>query len=142
MSTPSLRILIVEDEHLQRLSIEKMFNKFGYHRIAPVGSFDELLAMLDRADEPFDLVVINTALVPETDRHFETFCIQCPYVRNALVYEGRPRFVAANDEREGGVFKRIPGVPYTRIIENLMSSIDPCPKEAAACSALSGRSNT
>lgn len=131
MHTPSLRILIVEEEPLQRLAIEKLFNKYGYYRVAPVGSFKELLAIIYHAAVPFDLVVINTALVSESDSCLEDFCLQCPSIRNALIYEGRSGFKAVIDEKPGGVFKRLPGVPDTRVIENLMSRIDPHQKQAA-----------
>ncbi|GLH50288.1 hypothetical protein RS3R2_39750 [Pseudomonas lactis] len=109
-----------------------MLNLHGYHRIAPVGSFEELLAIINSATEPFDLVVINTALVHEAAICVETFCLQCPYIRNALIYEGRPEFLVINDEQKpAGVFTRLSGVPDTRAIENLMSQIDPRRKKAA-----------
>lgn len=131
MPTPSLRILIIDPEHLQRLSIEKMLNRNGYHRIAPLASFDELQIMVDRALEPFDLVVINTASVSETDICLEDFCLQCPFIRNALIYDGEPACIAVNDEPPvAGVFKRLSGVPDTGEIEKLMSRIDPRQKQA------------
>lgn len=60
MPTPSLRILVVDDQHARRLSIEKTLNQQGYFRIAPVACFNELLAMVQSAVELFDLMVINS----------------------------------------------------------------------------------
>lgn len=128
MPTPSLRILIIDPEHLQRLSIEKMLNRNGYHRIVPVASFEELLIMVDHALEPFDLVVINTASVLDADICLEDFCRQCRYIRNAMIYEGKPVCIAIdNDPPVAGVFKRLSGVPDTREIEKLMSRIESFP---------------
>ncbi|MBI6978203.1 MULTISPECIES: hypothetical protein [Pseudomonas] len=131
MPTPSLRILIIDPEHLQRLSIEKMLNRNGYHRIAPIASFEELVIMVDHAQEPFDLVVINTASVSDTGICLEDFCIQCPSIRNALIYEGTPAGLVVNDDPPvEGVVRRLSGVPDTREIEKLMSRIDPRQKQA------------
>lgn len=132
MPTPSLRILIIDPEHLQRLSIEKTLNRNGYHRIAPIASFEELLIMVDHALEPFDLVVINTTSVSNTDICLEDYCIQCPFIRNALIYEGTPAGLTVNgDPAVAGVVQRLSGVPDTREIEKLMSRIDPRQKQAA-----------
>lgn len=62
MPTPSLRILIVDDQPTQCLSIERMLNQQGYYRIAPLTSFDQLMALVDCVTEPFDLLVINSAM--------------------------------------------------------------------------------
>lgn len=132
MPTPSLRILIVESEHLQRLAIEKAFNKYGYHCIAPLSSFKELQAIIDHVIKPFDVVVINAALVREVEICLESFCRQCPCILNALIYEGRPEFIDVSDEpKTTGVFKRLPGVPDTKIIESLILRIDPLQKKTA-----------
>ena len=36
MPTKALTILIADEQHLQRLHIEKMLNQLGYYRIVPV----------------------------------------------------------------------------------------------------------
>lgn len=126
MPTPSLRILIVESEHLQQLNIERMLNQCGYHRITPVASFDELLAMTDHAVEPFDLLVINRALTISVDINLEDFCHRCPCIRNALIYEGVPvSVVAVEDESGRRVVKKLLGVPDGESIKSLMFQIDP-----------------
>ncbi|QQZ39513.1 hypothetical protein IF690_15745 [Pseudomonas sp. SK3(2021)] len=130
MPTPSLRILIVENEHLQRLSIERMLNQYGYHRVAPVSSFDELLAMTDHAVEPFDLLVINSALAVGAGINLEDFCHRCPCIRNALIYEGTPVPVPVAEEEPGyRVVKKLSGVPDSETIKSLMSEIDPGQKK-------------
>ncbi|MFJ2455914.1 response regulator [Pseudomonas protegens] len=128
MPTPSLRILIVENEHLQRLSIERMLNQYGYHRVAPVSSFDELLVMTDHAVEPFDLLVINSALT--VGINLEDFCHRCPYIRNALIYEGTPVPVPVAEEESGyRVVKKLSGIPDSETVKSLMSEIDPGQKK-------------
>ncbi|QJI31259.1 response regulator [Pseudomonas sp. ADAK18] len=125
MPTPSLRILIVDDQPAQRLSIEKMLNQQGYHRIAPVATFAELLAMVEGAIEPFDLLVINSALGADATFNLDDFFRNCPAIRHTLVYDGLPRgeqeIVLVPGSR---VIKRLLQTPDEQTIRNLMLAID------------------
>jgi CheY-like chemotaxis protein len=62
LSNKSLRILIADEQHFNRLRIERWFNQLNYFRIAPVQNLDELLSLVEYGGEPFDLLVINAAL--------------------------------------------------------------------------------
>ncbi|HBP0288016.1 response regulator [Pseudomonas aeruginosa] len=125
MPTPSLRILIVESEYLQRLSIERMLNQCGYHRVAPVSSFEELLTIIGHAVDPFDLLVINSALTVDSGISLEDFCRYCPNIRHALIYEGIPAPAPLSEEISGSVIRKLPRTPDTETIKGLMRQIDP-----------------
>lgn len=126
MPTPSLRILIVDDQPAQRLSIEKMLNQQGYHRIAPVACFNELLAMVESALEPFDLLVINSALATGTTLNMDDFFRHCPAIRHTLVYENPPADEQVLIVAPGSkVIKTLSRPPDSLAIKNLMQMIDP-----------------
>ncbi|WP_277589336.1 response regulator [Pseudomonas chlororaphis] len=123
MPTLSLRILIADSQHLQRLSIEKILNQYGYHRVAPIASLEELLTVIQYALEPFELLVINSALMVGSGHRIEDFCRNCPSILNALIYDGHAMqfFVMKG---EGQIIKKLSGVPDSDSIKNIMSLID------------------
>lgn len=126
MPTRSLRILIVEDDDLQRLNVEKMLNYCGYHRVAPLSSLQDFLKIIEHAVEPFDLLVINSALVKGSDIDLEAFCRKCPYIRHALIYEGHPALNFSAEERGvSGIINKVNGVPDADALKVFMSAIDP-----------------
>lgn len=130
MPTPSLRILVVDDQPAQRLSIEKMLNWQGYHRIAPVTCFAELLVLIEHAIEPFDLLVINSSLAMQTTFNLDNFFRFCPAIRHTLIYDGMPPAasltVVAPSAR---VITRLSRAPDNEVIKNLMQMIDPHQKK-------------
>lgn len=126
MPTRSLRILIADHVHLQRLNIERMLNHCGYHRVAPVSSLEELLAMIEHAIDPFDLLLLNSAFIGTTMLDLEAFCRDCPSVHHALIYEGLPMPVPkAEGKPPTRLIKKLPGVPGTAAIKAFMDQIDP-----------------
>ncbi|NCE93594.1 response regulator [Pseudomonas sp. L13] len=126
MPTRSLRILIADHSHLQRLSIEKMLNHCGYHRVAPIGSFKELLLIVDNAHEPFDLLVINSTFGGTMMLDLEAFCRDCARVHHALIYDGLPLPVSSPQGKPPArVIKKLAGVPDTDAIKKVMVEIDP-----------------
>lgn len=133
MPTPYLRILIVDDQPAQRLSIEKMLNQQGYHRIAPVETFAELLAMVENAVEPFDLLVINSALGAGATFSLDDFFINCPAIRHTLVYDGLPVGDQVTIPAPGSrIINKLMRTPDERAIRSLMRVIDPpkCPERS------------
>jgi DNA-binding LytR/AlgR family response regulator len=126
MTTPSLRILIVDDQLAQRLSIEKMLNQQGYHRIAPVGTFAELLAMVEGVIKPFDLLVINSALGADVTFNLDDFFRNCPAIRHTLAYDGQAFGEQVTVLMPGSrVIKKLLRTPDEQTIRNLMRAIDP-----------------
>lgn len=88
MTQKNIRILIVDKQHLLRLHIEKVLNQLGYFRIAPMNSFDEVIAVTRYAVEPFDLVIANIA-AGSLDIDVEKFCQENPFIRHALLYNNQ-----------------------------------------------------
>lgn len=126
MPTPSLRILIADDQLAQRLNIEKMLNQQGYHRIAPVTSFAELLAMVEGAILPFDLLVINSALGVTATFDLDVFFLNCPAIHHTLVYDGVLRDDQVTVSVQGTrVIKKLLRTPDEQAIRDLMRAIDP-----------------
>ena len=89
MPNKALTILIADEQHLQRLYIEKMLNQLGYHRIAPLSSFDELQALTRSGVVAFDLLIINTALVHSRQVNLLKYCHDNPLIRHTLIYDGQ-----------------------------------------------------
>ncbi|WP_171045850.1 hypothetical protein [Pseudomonas edaphica] len=124
MATPYLRILIVDDQPLQRLSIEKAFNSNGYYRIAPVESFDEFLLLAAQAADQFDLVVINSGIKGCTLARVEEL-LSGFSICNMLMYEGQPPEVIDAQEFGGKkIFMKLPGRPDDRTIKDVMQLVD------------------
>ena len=89
MSNKALRLLIADADLLQRIKIEKMLNQLGYHRIAPLSSFDELQALTRADGVAFDLLIINTALVHSRQVNLLKYCHDNPLIRHTLIYDGQ-----------------------------------------------------
>ncbi|NVZ21189.1 chemotaxis protein CheY [Pseudomonas costantinii] len=89
MSNKALRLLIADADFLQRIKIEKMLNQLGYHRIAPLSSFDELLGLTRSVGVAFDLLIINTALVHSRQVNLLKYCHDNPLIRHTLIYDGQ-----------------------------------------------------
>ncbi|MCF4978011.1 hypothetical protein AO268_25140 [Pseudomonas sp. ICMP 8385] len=103
-----------------------MLNQQGYHRIAPVACFNELLAMVESAVEPFDLLVINRALAAGTTLNLDDFFRHCPVIRHTLVYETPPIDEQVLIVTPGSkVIKNLSRPPDRQAIKTLMQMIDP-----------------
>ncbi len=116
MPNKALTILIADEQHQQRLHIEKMLNQLGYHRIVPVQTYEEVQILTAIPAEPFDVLIINAGLALDT-------CGPQPQVRHVLVYDlleqGAP--VGATPI----VRVRLPGMPDNVNLEHFMDIVDP-----------------
>jgi CheY-like chemotaxis protein len=88
LSNKSLRILIADEQHFNRLIIERWFNQLGYYRVAPVQSPGELLTLVEYASEPFDLLVINAAFA-DGKLDLPDFCVDNRQLDHVLIYDGQ-----------------------------------------------------
>lgn len=117
MPNKALTILIADEQHLQRLYIEKMLNRLGYYRIVPVQTFEEVRILTAIPAEPFDVLITNAGLLAHAHE-------PQPQVRHVLVYEhldlGAPCGVTP------AVRVRLPGVPDHVNLEHFMDIVDPC----------------
>ncbi|ANF85606.1 chemotaxis protein CheY [Pseudomonas sp. M5A4_2d] len=116
MPNKALTILIADEQHLQRLYIEKMLNQLGYHRIVPVQTYEEVQILTAVPAEPFDVLIINAGLAAHV-------CGPQPQVRHVLLYDhldpGQPAGAMPS------VLVRLPGVPDNVNLEHFMDIIDP-----------------
>ncbi|WP_409318930.1 hypothetical protein [Pseudomonas sp. KCJK9016] len=89
MATPTLRILIADEQHSQCNRLEKILNRLGYFRMTPVLSFTDLQTLTHYTCEPFelfDVLLINMNLFRAAGVNVERFCRSNPQVTNTLVY--------------------------------------------------------
>ncbi|MGL5999023.1 MAG: chemotaxis protein CheY [Pseudomonas proteolytica] len=122
MPTKALTILIADEQHLQRLHIEKMLNQLGYYRIVPVQTVDEVLILTDIPAEPFDVLVIHAGLAASAGGAW-VLRQQHPQVRHVLVYADQDLEPAVS--LAPLVLMRLPGALDSVALEHFMGIIDP-----------------
>lgn len=124
MSNKALRILIVDEQHLQRMKIERLFNQLSYYRVAPVQSLSELLNLVEYGCEPFDLVVINASLANGTLDLLDFFRDN-PQVRHAFIYDGQQEkapSIPTGEQQKVRVTHAL--MPDLSAIQHLMAIVD------------------
>jgi CheY-like chemotaxis protein len=120
MPNKSLRILIADAQHFNRLRIERLFNQLGYFRVAPVQSLDELLPLVEYGSEPLDLVLINGAMASE-GLDLLNFFADNPQVHRAFIFNGQQ---APLPPVAGNVQVSQAALPDLACITQLMSVVD------------------
>ena len=120
MPNKSLRILIVDAQHFNRLRIERLFNQLGYFRVAPVHSLDELLALVEYGSEPLDLVLVNGAM-PGGALDLFSFLADNPQVHHAFIFNEQQ---APLPPVAGNVQVSQAALPDLASITQLMSAVD------------------
>ncbi|WP_166366748.1 histidine kinase [Pseudomonas akapageensis] len=125
MPNKKMRILIADEHHVQLMQIEKMLNQLGYYRIAPVQTFEELLAITQSALDPFHLLVANTDLATHAGVDLKRFCGECPQIQHALLYETQYVVVpAVPASQRKAVSVCLPRLPDTEALHTFMDIID------------------
>jgi len=132
MPNKALTILIADEQHLQRLYIEKMLNQLGYYRIVPVQTFEEVLILTDIPAEPFDVLIINAGLA-QSAAGAQMYQEQHPQIRHVLVYDHQD--LGSPTAPTPAVLVRLPGAPGSVNLEHFMDIIDP-PSAAAGLRVL------
>jgi len=121
----ALRILIADEQHFQRMRIERLFNHLDYYCVAPVQDLAELLTLVEYASVPFDLVVINTSLAGE-GLDLPGFFLDNPQVRHVLIYGGEPAQLPSMTTRGlQKIHTSATALPDLPCIERLMADVDP-----------------
>jgi CheY-like chemotaxis protein len=125
MANKRLRIMILERNNLQRLSIEKMLNELGYYRIAVMRSASEVLSVLRHAIEAFDLVIANRSLVVDESSDFSALCKEHPMVRHVVVYDCPVLASTSEQSSTGGIIHTsLSHPPDSHSIRRLMRAVD------------------
>lgn len=125
MTNKSLRILIAEEHPDQCLQLEKMLNRLGYYRIAPVASFEELQRLVHCALQPFNLLLGSIELGNHAGVDMARFCRVNTQIQHALLY--RPQHVAVPAVPPGqrqAVNVSLPQVPDNEALASFMAIID------------------
>lgn len=124
LSNKALRILIADEQHFQRMRIERLFNQLGYYRVVPVHSLAELLTLVDYGSVPFDLVVINASMAQGELNLFDFF-LDHPQVHHALIYGDdaaqSPPVSARGQQKIHVIGSAMPELPF---IERSMAVIE------------------
>ncbi|UVH52606.1 chemotaxis protein CheY [Pseudomonas sp. CBSPBW29] len=123
MPNKALTLLIADEQHLQRLYIEKMLNQLGYYRIVPVQTFEEVLILTAIPTAPFDVLIINAGLAA-SEGGVLAYQEQHPQIRHVLVYDIRDLGTPAATPT---LLMRLPGAPDSVNLEHFMDIIDPPP---------------
>ena len=124
MPSKSLRILIADEQHFNRMKIERLFNQLDYFRVAPVQSLDELLNLVEYGCAPFDLLVINAGLA-HGKLDLLDFCLDNRQVARALIFDGQCAqlpAIAASERHKVLVSHAM--LPDLATIQRLMAHID------------------
>ncbi|MCW8278613.1 response regulator [Pseudomonas sp. PCH199] len=125
MSNKSLRILIADEQHFNRLRVERWFNQLGCYRVAPVQSLEELLTLVEYASEPFDLLVINAALAGGKLDLLD-LCLDNRQLDRVLIYDGQQAQlppIPACEQQKVQVSHAL--LPDLALIQRLMAIVDP-----------------
>ncbi len=125
MINKALRILIADEHPSQLMHVERMLNHMGYYRIAPVQSFEALLALVQSAIEPFDLLIANTEMAVRVGVDLPRLCKGSPQVHHALLYENEsvPVPTIAPQQRES-VNVCLSRLPDSEALKTLMDIVD------------------
>lgn len=86
MRDKSLRIMIADPQHFQRLRLERDFNYQGYYAIAQATSLEEMLKLIEYGDKHFDLVLINACLARNIRFNLILYCLKSSLIRQAVIY--------------------------------------------------------
>lgn len=124
MPDKKLRILIADEVDEQLVHIERNLNHLGYFRVVPVASLDELLAMVQSAYEPFDLLIANTDMAVRSGVDLARFCDDSPQIHHALLYESPkavPETLESTDLQVNGKLAQLPDPDALR---NLMQIVE------------------
>ncbi len=121
----SLRILIADEQHFNRLRIERCFNQLGYYAVAPVQSLEELLILVEYASEPFDLLLVNAALAGGKLDLLD-LCLDNRQLERALIYDGQQAGLAVIPAEQGQKVQVSHALLADQaLIRALMARIDP-----------------
>ncbi|MHC8395847.1 response regulator [Pseudomonas sp. LB3P93] len=129
MPNKALRILIADEQHFQRMIIERLFNQLDYYRVAPVEGLASMLTLIEYGCEPFDLVVVNAALATgELD--LLGYFLDNRQVRHVLIFDGqRAQLPLVQDYGHQKIQVSHAALPDLLCIQRLMTIIDTSPQE-------------
>ncbi|WP_434984397.1 response regulator [Pseudomonas protegens] len=126
MPNKAMRILIADKQHFHSMQIERELNRYGYYRIAPVHSLDELLRLVEYASEAFDLLIINASLPIPRTFDLLTFCRNNSQLKHALIYaEDNTQQPSVSGKKQQRIQLCPLRLPEAETIKNVLRLVDP-----------------
>ncbi|ROL81467.1 hypothetical protein BLX41_04775 [Pseudomonas protegens] len=126
MNNKTLRILIVEAQHLEQLFLEKVMNSLGYYRVAPMASVAEAMIAIRDAVVPFDLLIINAEQECCDDFDLLSYCKSAEQLRHSIVYGCNvAQDLPQSFQRGGSVHMTANHRLDVQILKKLMMLVDP-----------------
>lgn len=125
MINKALRILIADEDREQLRLIERQLNRFGYYRIAPVRTFDELIQLTSNPCEQIDLLILNKFLTSRHGVGSVDFCQMRENIVQTLIYESMPVvFELVLKYQFPSLNASMTGAPNTQMWGDLMNLVD------------------
>ncbi|KAF1030674.1 MAG: hypothetical protein GAK37_01190 [Pseudomonas sp.] len=90
MTHKALRILIADEHSGQLFWIERLLNRLGCYRIAPIRTFEDLVQLTSNPGDRFDWLIVNQALARPYGVDLNVFCRVRPHIAHTLIYETLP----------------------------------------------------
>jgi AmiR/NasT family two-component response regulator len=125
LSNKALRILIADEQHFNRMRIERLFNHLDYHRIAPAQNLAELLTLMEYGGVPFDVVVVNASMAGEKLNLIDLF-LDSQQVRQTFIYACQSTDSASIRGRAApDILLSHSAMPDLASLRQLMALVDP-----------------
>ncbi|WP_043228680.1 hypothetical protein [Pseudomonas sp. CF161] len=135
MLSKTLRVLIADEQHFNRMKIERDLNQLRYFRIAPVHHLEELLTLVEYGCEPFDLLIISAAFVGESQFDLLAFCLDNPQINHAFIYDGQHLEQSqVLSRRQQKIQLSQQQLPDRESLRRLMAWVDPLMEQASLSS--------
>ena len=126
MNNKSLRILIVEAQHLEQLFLERVMNSLGYYRIAPMTSITEAMIAIRDAVVPFDLLIVNAEQECCADFDLVPYCQNAEKLRHSIIYKCNvAQDLPESFQRSGDVHMTVNHRLDVQILKQVMKLVDP-----------------
>jgi CheY-like chemotaxis protein len=88
MSKNNLRILLVEDHPFQLIATQILLNNQGYYRLTPVLTAAEAMVAMEKAKDPFDVLLCDQCLPDLPGLDLIELACQQGLIRRAVVLSG------------------------------------------------------
>ncbi|MBA1380607.1 response regulator [Pseudomonas brassicacearum subsp. neoaurantiaca] len=131
MPNKALRIIIADTEHYHRMKLERLLNHRGYFCIAPVGSLEEFLTLVEYGSKPFDLILANADLASGS-LDLTGFLRGNLQVRHSMIYNAPQALLESVPVAHPSCLQMTAvQLPDSAVLERLMTLIDPEANESA-----------
>lgn len=121
MINKKMRILIADEQHINRWQIEKILNGFGHYSIFPAKNFNEVLSVCECQNVYFDLLIVNIDMAAKAGVDFMAFFDESTNVRHALTYRCKAGIFSRHSRT---LVKHMPHLPDRGTIDTVLRMIE------------------